>query len=140
MYIPSSFIPVINEPKIFESSEEVYYEIKAMLGAKITEKEFFILITLNGASKSIRQEIIFIGTLNQSIVHPREVFRPAISDNAAGVIVVHNHPSGTLKASRADIQITTRLKEVGKLVGIELLDHVIVTADGWYSFSDQGLL
>ena len=104
------------------------------------EKEHFLLITLDGSSHIIEQRVIHIGTLNQSIVHPREVFRPAIQDNAAGAIIAHNHPSGTLEASRADIQITQRLKEVSKLVGIELLDHVILSKEGYYSFSDEGLL
>ena len=104
------------------------------------EKEHFLLITLDGSSHIIEQRVIHIGTLNQSIVHPREVFRPAIQDNAAGIIISHNHPSGTLEAIRADIQITQRLKEVSKLVGIELLDHVILSKEGYYSFSDEGLL
>ena len=99
-----------------------------------------MLITLDGASKIINKRVIFVGTLNQSLVHPREVFRPAILDNSAGIIIAHNHPSGTLEASRADIQITDRLKEVAKLVGIELLDHVIISKNGYYSFSDEGLL
>jgi DNA repair protein RadC len=104
----------------------------------IKEKEYFLLVTLDGASKVIEQRVIHIGTLNQSLVHPREVFRPAILDNAAGVIIAHNHPSGCLEPSRADIQITQRLKEVAKLVGIELLDHLILTQYGYYSFSDEG--
>ena len=104
------------------------------------EKEHFLMITLDGASKVIEKRVIHIGTLNQSLVHPREVFRPAILDNAVGVIVAHNHPSGTLEPSRADIQITQRLKEVAKLVGIELLDHVIISKEGYYSFSDEGVL
>ena len=104
------------------------------------DQEHFITITLDGQSKVIEKRIVHIGTLNQSIVHPREVFRPAIQDNAAGVIISHNHPSGTLEASRADIQITQRLKEVSKLVGIELLDHVILSKEGYYSFSEEGLL
>ena len=99
-----------------------------------------MLITLDGASKVIEKRVIHIGTLNQSLVHPREVFRPAILDNAAGIIIAHNHPSGTLEASRADLQITQRLKEVSKLVGIELLDHVIVSKEGYCSFSDEGCL
>jgi len=70
----------------------------------------------------------------------REVFADAIADRAAGIIIAHNHPSGTLSASRADIAITQRLDEVSKLVGIELLDHVILAKDGFYSFSDEGLL
>jgi len=104
------------------------------------EKEYFLLLTLDGASHIIEQRVIHIGTLNQSLVHPREVFRPAIMDNAAGLIICHNHPSGTLEASRADIQITNRLKEVAKLVGIELLDHVIISKEGYYSLSEEGLL
>ena len=104
------------------------------------EKEHFLLITLDGSSHIIEQRVIHIGTLNQSIVHPREVFRPAIQDNAAGIIISHNHPSGTLEASRSDVQITQRLKEVSKLVGIELLDHVILSKEGYCSFSDEGLL
>ena len=104
------------------------------------EKEHFLLITLDGASKVIGQYVIHIGTLNQSLVHPREVFRPAILDNSAGIIIAHNHPSGTLEASRSDISITQRLKEVSKLVGIDLLDHVILGTSGFYSFADEGLL
>ena len=104
------------------------------------EKEHFLLVTLDGASHVVEKRVIHIGTLNQSMVHPREVFRPAILNNAAGVIISHNHPSGTLEASRADIQITQRLKEVAKLVGIELLDHVILSSQGYYSFAEEGLL
>jgi len=103
-------------------------------------QEHFMLITLDGASKVIEKRVIFIGTLNQSLVHPREIFRPAILDNSAGIIIAHNHPSGTLEASRADIQITDRLKDVSKLMGIELLDHVIISKNGYYSFSDEGIL
>ena len=103
-------------------------------------QEHFLTITLDGASHIINTRTVFIGTLNQSLVHPREVFADAIADRAAGIIIAHNHPSGILEASRADIQITQRLKEVSKLVGIELLDHVILSKHGFYSFSDEGLL
>ncbi len=128
-----------NAPKITDS-EAVACVVRELIKEKITEKEHFILITLNGASHIIRKEVIFIGTLNQSLVHPREIFRPAILDNSAGIIIAHNHPSGTLHASRADISLTDRLKDVSKLIGIELLDHVIVTTLGHYSMSDEGLL
>ncbi len=104
------------------------------------DREHFIMVSLDGASKVINTRVIHIGTINQSLVHPREVFRPAIQDNAVGIIIAHNHPSGTLEASRADVQITNRLKEVGKLVGIELLDHVILVEGGYYSFNEEGLL
>jgi len=103
-------------------------------------QEHFILLTLDGASHIINTHVVFIGTLNQSLVHPREVFSLAISDRAAGIIIAHNHPSGTLEASRPDLAITQRLQEVARLVGIDLLDHVILSKEGYLSFSDEGLL
>ncbi len=128
---------LIRSNKRITSAEEVYEELKAFSSKS---QEHFLTITLDGASHIISTRTVFIGTLNQSLVHPREVFADAIADRAAGIIIAHNHPSGTLEASRADIQITQRLKEVSKLVGIELLDHVILSKHGFYSFSDEGLL
>lgn len=119
-------------------SQEVYQVVKPIIGSDMQIKEHFLLITLDGASCIIRAEVISIGTLNQSLVHPREVFRPAIQDNAAGIIIAHNHPSGQLIASIEDKRITKRLKEVGTLVGIELLDHVIVTQEGFLSLRETG--
>jgi DNA repair protein RadC len=101
------------------------------------DREHFIAITLDGASRVINTHIISIGTLNQSLVHPREVFYPAIQDKAAAIIITHNHPSGQLSPSRADRQITTRLKEVGKLIGIDIIDHIILATEGYYSFQDE---
>ncbi len=128
---------LIRSNKRITSASDVYEELKSF-GSK--SQEHFLTITLDGASHIINTRTVFIGTLNQSLVHPREVFADAIADRAAGIIIAHNHPSGTLEASRADIAITQRLKEVSKLVGIELLDHVILSKHGFYSFSDEGLL
>ena len=128
---------LIRTNKRITSAQEVYEELRSF---STKNQEHFLTITLDGASHIINVRTVFIGTLNQSIVHPREVYADAIADRAAGIIIAHNHPSGTLEASRADIQITERLKEVSKLVGIELLDHVILAKDGYYSFSDEGLL
>lgn len=128
---------LIQNNKRITSAQDVYNELKPF---STKTQEHFLVITLDGASHIINTRTVFIGTLNQSLVHPREVFADAIADRAAGIIISHNHPSGTLEASRADIQITQRLKEVSKLVGIELLDHVILVKDGFYSFSDEGLL
>ncbi len=128
---------LIKSNRCITSAQEVYDELKSF---STKSQEYFLTITLDGASHIINTRTVFIGTLNQSLVHPREVFADAIADRAAGIIIAHNHPSGTLSASRADIQVTQRLKEVSKLVGIELLDHVILTKNGFYSFSDEGLL
>jgi len=128
---------LIKSNRRITSAQDVYDELASFRGKK---QEYFLTITLDGASHIINTRTIFIGTLNQSVVHPREVFVDAISDRSAGIIIAHNHPSGTLQASSADIRITQRLQEVAKVVGIELLDHVILTRDGYYSFSDEGLL
>jgi len=128
---------LIRSNKRITEAKDVYEELKAF---STKSQEHFLTITLDGASHIINTRTVFIGTLNQSLVHPREVFADAIADRAAGIIIAHNHPSGTLEASRADVSITQRLKEVSKLVGIELLDHVILSKHGYYSFSDEGLL
>ena len=128
---------LIRSNKRITSAQDIYEELKNF---STKNQEHFLTITLDGASHILNTRTVFIGTLNQSLVHPREVFSDAIADRAAGIIIAHNHPSGTLEASRADIQITQRLKEVSKLVGIELLDHVILSKHGFYSFSDEGLL
>jgi DNA repair protein RadC len=127
----------LSQHRQISDAQDVFDELKAFADRK---QEYFLTITLDGASHIIEIRTVFIGTLNQSLVHPREVFADAICDRAAGIIVAHNHPSGTREPSRADIQITQRLKEVSRLVGIELLDHVILTKQGYYSFSDEGLL
>lgn len=87
----------------------------------------------------IEKRVISIGTLNSSLVHPREVFADALTDRAASIIVAHNHPSGLLVVSREDLLVTKRLKECGKLLGVELLDHVIITNDRYLSMRDEGV-
>ena len=128
---------LIRTNKRITDAADVYEELKAFSSKS---QEHFLSITLDGASHIINTRTVFIGTLNQSLVHPREVFADAIADRAAGIIIAHNHPSGTLEASRADMQITQRIKEVSTLVGIELLDHVILSKQGYYSFAEEGLL
>ena len=119
------------------SANDVYIHLSEY---RDLEREHFVAVSLDGASRVISTRVISIGTLNQSLVHPREVFRPAIIDNSAGIIVAHNHPSGQLEPSTEDRRVTKRLKEVGKLMGIELLDHLILTVDDYYSFSEEGEL
>jgi len=103
-------------------------------------QEHFICITLNGAGEVLGNRVITVGLLNHSLVHPREVFADAITDRAASVICVHNHPSGSLEPSSQDIAITQQLKEAGALVGIPLIDHIIVSRTGHLSLRERGLL
>ncbi|MEA2018297.1 MAG: DNA repair protein RadC [Campylobacterota bacterium] len=123
-------------PKISKASD-IFNEIEDF---KNKTQEHFITIYLDGANHIIESRVISIGTLNQSLVHPREVFSPAIEKRAASIIVAHNHPSGTLKPSREDLKVTERLKESGKILGIELLDHIIISVNGYLSFKDEDLL
>lgn len=103
-------------------------------------REHFVVLLLNARHEMQARETISIGSLNASIVHPREVFLPAIQQSAASVVLVHNHPSGDPEPSEEDLTITRRLVQVGDLVGIGVLDHVIVAARGHLSFRSRGLL
>lgn len=107
---------------------------------KDKRQEHFVCITLNGAGEVLGNRIITVGLLNHSLVHPREVFADAIADRAASLICVHNHPSGSLEPSSQDIAITTQLRESGTLLGIQLIDHIIVTRNGHVSMRERGLL
>lgn len=103
-------------------------------------QEHFCCITLNGAGEVLGNRVITVGLLNHSLVHPREVFADAITDRAASIICVHNHPSGSLEPSSQDIAITAQLRDAGSLVGIQLIDHVIVTKTGHLSMRERGLV
>jgi DNA repair protein RadC len=104
------------------------------------QQEHFVCISLNGANEVIQKRIVTIGLLNKSPVHPREVFTDVIADRAAAVIFVHNHTSGELQPSEADMNIHRQLTEAGKILGIQVLDHIIVTRKGYYSFRESGIL
>jgi DNA repair protein RadC len=101
-------------------------------------QEHFLVMTLDSAHNVIRVRSVTRGLLNRTMVHPREVFRPAISDNAARVIVAHNHPSGKLEPSHEDREITRRLVEAGRIIDIPVLDHIIVSKLGFHSFANKG--
>ena len=119
------------------SSKDVYEELTDY---KNRQQEYFLALYLDGANHLIDKKVITIGTLNQSLVHPREVFAYAIEKRCASIIVAHNHPSGILSPSSEDINVTKRLKESARILGIELLDHIIFTKEGFYSFQEEGLL
>ena len=104
------------------------------------QKEHFIVITLNGAHEPISLSIVSIGLVNRTIVHPREVFIRAIQDMASGIIICHNHPSGSLEASPEDKDITDRICKAGELLGIKVLDHIIFSKHGYASLRIEGYL
>ncbi|MBU6141833.1 DNA repair protein RadC [Patescibacteria group bacterium] len=119
------------------SPRDVWEELKDIRSGK---KEHFIILFLDTRNQEIRRETISVGSLNASLVHPREVFEPAIQHLAAHIIVAHNHPSGNTEPSDEDVAITRRLAEAGALLGIELLDHVIVASSGFTSLKERGLI
>lgn len=102
--------------------------------------ERLYVVLLNSAGQFIREVLVTEGILNQSLVHPREVFRSAISESAAAVIVVHNHPSGSWRPSRNDLEATTQLEDSGAILGIPLVDHIIIAGNRYFSLAQAGLL
>ncbi len=122
---------------IYLKPRDIWEELRDVRDQK---KEHFVVFFLDTRNQEIKRDIVSIGTLNYNLVHPREVFEPAVKNLAASVIVAHNHPSGCLEPSDEDLSLTKRLAQAGKLLGIELLDHVIVTREGFMSFKQKGLL
>jgi DNA repair protein RadC len=120
------------------SAEDVYQHFRENLGR--AKRELFYVVLLNNKNRKMREVKVSEGSLTASLVHPREVFNPVIRDSAAGVIFVHNHPSGDPAPSPEDIDITKRLKEVGDVMGVRVLDHVVIGHDRYFSFNDKGML
>ncbi|SHI49359.1 DNA replication and repair protein RadC [Clostridium cavendishii DSM 21758] len=104
------------------------------------EQEVFILIMLNTKNVVIGKKELFKGTLNSSVVHPREVFKEALKKSANSIIISHNHPSGDPTPSKEDVNITLRIKECGKLIGIDLIDHIIIGNNKFISMKEKGIL
>ena len=104
------------------------------------KKEHLMALYLNAKNQLVHKETISMGTLNANLVHPREVFEPALKYSAAQIIAAHNHPSGDPKPSEDDLEVTKRLTEAGKMMGIELMDHVIVSKNSHFSFKEEKLL
>jgi DNA repair protein RadC len=125
----------LDDPLVSPSS--VYKRLKFMSKCN---KEIFIALALTTRSHIIKKEVISVGTLNASLIHPREVFQFAIMNNAAGIIIAHNHPSGISDPSDEDIHATHRLMEAGRLMGIDLLDHIIIGKDQFTSLKEMDLL
>lgn len=124
--------------KKITSPQDIAEEFIPILRDEI--KEQFIVVCLSTSNKIIRKEIISIGNLNSSIVHPREVFKVAVENNAASIILIHNHPSGNPEPSSEDISITKKLVEAGKMMEIPVYDHIIIAGNNYTSFVDRRII
>ena len=119
------------ESATVQTAREVYEYIGAKL--KFEQQEKFYALFLNTKNQIIKEKLLFIGTLNMSIVHPRDVFKEAVLSNCAAVICVHNHPSGNPAPSKEDIIMTKKLVEIGEMMAIPILDHIIIGQENYYS-------
>lgn len=131
----SNSLKSLNSVKITEASIVFNYYRNVFINKK---QEYFYSIYLDSNKVVISEKLLFIGTLDHSLVHPREVFKEAISVSASSIICIHNHPSGNVMPSRNDIEITKRLIEIGDMLGIRVIDHVIIGRDKYYSFLENG--
>lgn len=125
------------EPEVVEGPSDVLCLLEHLLNEK---REHFYAILLDAQNQVMRKALIHIGTLNMSLVGPREVFREAVRDGASSVVVSHNHPSGDVTPSPEDIEVTRHLVEVGNLLDIPVLDHVIIGHGGYRSLKEAGLM
>jgi DNA repair protein RadC len=126
------------EQEIFTRTSVVADYLKKFIGFK--QEEHFVSLYLNSVGNLIQEKVITIGTLDTSLVHPREVFKPAIENRSACIIVAHNHPSGKVIPSQADRNVTEQLVKAGKLIGIEIYDHLVVSKDSYFSFREEMLI
>ena len=131
-------VPVVRE-KTYQLTSPNLVAKKYLEYFKKLDREHFEILHLDTKNKITAKEIISIGSLNSSIVHPREVFKGAILNNSASIILLHNHPSGDTKPSREDISITQRLIKAGEILGIKVIDHLIL-GDSFLSFKEEGII
>lgn len=127
-----------NNNIIIRSPNDIYFLLKEKISN--FHKEYFIVASLDNRNKIISVDIVSIGTLSSSLIHPRETFETAIKNHAAKIIICHNHPSCELKPSKEDLTITRTLIKAGKLLGIEVADHLIICKDGYFSFREKKLI
>ncbi len=125
-----------NQKIILKCAEDIYQYMKYLFYEK--KQEYFYCIYLNPKCEVIERRLLFMGTMNRSIVHPREIFKYAYLNSASSIICVHNHPSGNIKPSREDIRLTESLVELGKVNSIPIVDHLIIGDSNYYSFYEDG--
>ena len=150
-FVAANLDEAVNLAKVFVKENLKVIEMKDRLLApsavaamcrsfRRSKKEYFFSFLVDTQNRIIERHGVSVGTLNASLIHPRECFRRAIIKRACGVVFVHNHPSGSLEPSVEDLAVAKRLTEVGKLIGIEVMDNLIVTSTGYKSFKEQNLI
>lgn len=127
---------ILYKDRKIKSPKDGYKLMKDFLGE--ADREYFVVVCLDTKNQPTNINICHVGSLNASIVHPRECFKPAILSNAASIMVYHNHPSFDPSPSREDCEVTTRLVEAGKILGIDVLDHIIMGGDSYISLKEKG--
>ena len=127
-----------NKETVFNSSIDIF-NFNKYIFLDLKQEQFYVLY-LNNKNKLIERKLLFMGTINKSIVHPREIFKNAYLLSASSIICMHNHPSGDVRPSKEDIFLTNNLVEIGKMQGINVLDHIIFGHDTYYSFNDNGMI
>ena len=127
---------ILKKTRKIIKAKDIYDELQIYKNKK---QEYFITITLDGANNIIEKRVVSIGIVNQTLVHPREVFADALIDRASSIIIAHNHPSGILEASIEYIKITKKLEESSKILGINLIDHIIISNNGYLSMKEENI-
>ncbi|MFT4282907.1 MAG: RadC family protein [Candidatus Woesearchaeota archaeon] len=127
-----------NKNKQIKCAKDVYNLVKENM--QNLEVEYFKILLLNTKNKPIKLSTITKGTLNFTVLHPREIFKEAIKENTASIILLHNHPSGDSSPSNEDIDVTNKLIEASKIISIEILDHIIIGKNNYFSFKESGLM
>ena len=124
-------LQITNSSLVFKYFNNLFYKKK---------QEYFYCVYLDNRKKVIEVKLLFIGTINQSLVHPREIFKEALLLSSSSIICVHNHPSGFVEPSHDDIELTNRLVKIGMIMGIKVIDHIVIGENKYYSFMEQGLI
>ena len=130
------FLAKNNKSKLkLKNAKDIYEEVRYLFYGK--KQEYFYCLYFNNKLELIERKLLFMGTINRSIVHPREIFKHAYLNSASSIVCIHNHPSNDIKPSREDIYLTRQLIEIGKMNGILIADHIIVGDDNYYSFFEE---
>lgn len=130
------FLANNNKSKLkLKNAKDIYEEVRYLFYGK--KQEYFYCLYFNNKLELIERKLLFMGTINRSIVHPREIFKHAYLNSASSIVCIHNHPSNDIKPSREDIYLTRQLIEIGKMNGILIADHIIVGDDNYYSFFEE---